>query len=137
MSVYAIDASVVVKFLLKGERVVVKRLASLLRKSRGNKLRLISSTLLPLEVGNALRYSLRDKEKLNIVIFKFFGLPIEFINLSNSQIQEAIGLSFDLGTTVYDTSYHILAKANGAIFLTCDREYFKKAKKLGDIELVG
>lgn len=137
MNTYILDASVVVRYLLSSSEEVAKRLPLLLRGVKDSKFKLYSSFLLSLEVCNSLRFSLADKQKLETVLSKLFKLPIKYLKLTNAQLAEATSLSYDLGTTVYDTSYHILAKAHNAIFLTCDEDYYKKAKNLGDIELIG
>ena len=137
MNTYLLDASVVVRYLLSSSEEVAKRLPLLLRGVKDSKFKLYSSFLLSLEVCNSLRFSLADKQKLETVLSKLFKLPIKYLKLTNAQLAEAASLSYDLGTTVYDTSYHILAKAHNAIFLTCDEDYYKKAKDLGDIELIG
>ena len=136
MNTYLLDASVVVRYLLSSSEEVAKRLPLLLRGVRDSKFKLYSSFLLSLEVCNSLRFSLADKQKLETVLSKLFKLPIKYLKLTNAQLAEAASLSYDLGTTVYDTSYHILAKAHNAIFLTCDEDYYKKAKSLGEIELL-
>ena len=137
MNTYILDASVVVRYLLSSSEEVAKRLPLLLRGVKDSKFKLYSSFLLSLEVCNSLRFSLVDKQKLETVLSKLFKLPIKYLKLTNAQLSEAASLSYDLGTTVYDTSYHILAKAHNAIFLTCDEDYYKKAKDLGDIEFIG
>ena len=137
MNTYILDASVVVRYLLSSSEEVAKRLPLLLRGVKDSKFKLYSSFLLSLEVCNSLRFSLADKQKLETVLSKLFKLPIKYLKLTNAQLAEAASLSYDLGTTVYDTSYHVLAKAHNAIFLTCDGDYYKKAKDLGDIELIG
>lgn len=137
MNTYILDASVVVRYLLSSSEEVAKRLPLLLRGVKDSKFKLYSSFLLSLEVCNSLRFSLVDKQKLETVLSKLFKLPIKYLKLTNAQLSEAASLSYDLGTTVYDTSYHILAKAHNAIFLTCDEDYYKKAKNLGDIEFIG
>jgi len=137
VNTYILDASVVVRYLLSSSEEVAKRLPLLLRGVKDSKFKLYSSFLLSLEVCNSLRFSLADKQKLETVLSKLFKLPIKYLKLTNAQLAEAASLSYDLGTTVYDTSYHVLAKAHNAIFLTCDGDYYKKAKDLGDIELIG
>jgi len=136
VNTYILDASVVVRYLLSSSEEAAKRLPLLLRGVKDSKFKLYSSFLLSLEVCNSLRFSLADKQKLETVLSKLFKLPIKYLKLTNAQLAEATSLSYDLGTTVYDTSYHVLAKAHNAIFLTCDEDYYKKAKSLGDIELL-
>ena len=51
--------------------------------------------------------------------------------------KKALEIAYELGTTVYDASYHVLAIARNAIYITADKKYFDKAKQLGNIELIG
>ena len=136
MKSFVVDASVVLKTILNESDVVVNKFSKILEDARDKKVSLSSSKLLDLEVGNGLRFALKDKNEAVNAFRIFCHLPIKTLVLTDVQKENAISTSIDLGTTVYDTSYHILAKAKNAVFLTCDEEYFKKAKELGDIEFI-
>jgi len=137
VNVVLVDASVVVTALLTENLKVENHFKGLLKKAESENLRLISSKLLNLEVANALRFGINDDEKCLKVWKDFVSLPIKTYILTKGQLGLAIKTSYSYGTTVYDTSYHILAKAQGATFLTCDEDYYDRAKNLGDIELIG
>ena len=137
MKTILIDASLVVTALLQENLKVENRFKSLLKSAQYKNILLISTKFLNLEVANALRFGIKDKEKCLNLINDFAKLPIKTFVLSKNQIYSAVETSYYLGTTVYDTSYHILAKTHGATFLTCDEEYYKKAKDLGDIDFLG
>ncbi|MFH1863901.1 MAG: type II toxin-antitoxin system VapC family toxin [bacterium] len=136
MTKYVIDASVVVKSLLNEDENVKTRFVDLLKKAQNKKIDLISSKLLIIEVSNGFRFGIKDVKECLDVFKDFLTIPITIVSLTNNQLRESIEMSYKLGTTVYDTSYHVLAKANSAIFLTCDKEYYKKAKSSGEIELL-
>ncbi|OGG17310.1 hypothetical protein A3D78_06255 [Candidatus Gottesmanbacteria bacterium RIFCSPHIGHO2_02_FULL_39_14] len=132
-----IDASVILKTLLKEDPNVYKTFETLLKKAIKGEINLLSSKLLAIEVANGLRFSLQDK-KASLNIYKdFLNLPIKTIVLTRVQKEESLRIAYDLGSSVYDSSYHILAKAQRAVFLTGDGVYFKKANILGDIEFLG
>ncbi len=134
MKKYVIDASIVLKSLLSKDSNVAKKFEKLLTEVKEGQAEVISHSLINLEVANGLRFTLKDKE-LALEIFKTFQqLPHRVPNLTKAQHEKILDLSYHHGTTVYDTSYHILAKSHGATFLTSDKEYFKKANKLGSIE---
>ncbi len=133
---YVVDASFVVKSILKSDTTVENRLRDLLQQPKNKKIELISSKLLNIEIANALRFSIKDPKQSVSVFNDFMRLPLKTYILTKSQLKETISKSYELGTTVYDTSYHILAKAFNAKFLTCDEKYYIKAKILGDIELI-
>ena len=132
-----VDASIVVTALLEENLKVENRFKKLLKKAENGSLKLISSKLINLEVANALRFGVDDDEKCLKVWKDFVSLPIKTFVLTKGQLNSAIKYSYLHNTTVYDTSYHILAISKEAVFLTCDVKYFQKAKGLGNIELVG
>jgi len=56
MKVYVLDASVVLTFLLGKNSSVEKNFIKFLNQAKTGRVKLFSSYLLPLEVGNGLRY---------------------------------------------------------------------------------
>lgn len=136
MTRYVVDASVVIKSLLNEDETVKRKFKNLLEEVDNGKAELISSKFLVIEVGNGLRFGVKDSEKCLSVFSDFLKLPIKNKTLSKIQIKQSVKISYELDTKVYDTSYHVLAKAYNAIFLTCDENYYQKAKSLGDIKLL-
>jgi len=67
---------------------------------------------------------------------KFLKLPIEFFGFSEVHYIKILNLSYQFGTSFYDTSYHFLAKLLKGVFLTADKDYFKKARGFGCIKLL-
>ena len=136
MKKYVVDASVVLTGILENQKTVVDEVREYFVQAEGNKLELYSSSFLKMEVCNGLRFNEKDLSKSTKLLSVFFKLPIKFIDFNHALYEESLSTSYKLNATVYDTSYHILAKAHNAVFLTCDEEYYKKAKGLGDIELI-
>jgi predicted nucleic acid-binding protein len=133
---YIIDASVILKVILKENVSVSNKYNKLVEMVKNKKAEFYSVKFLKTEVANGIRFGERDKE-LGLKIYDIFlGLPIKYITLSKQQYKNCLKLSYGLDTTVYDTSYHVLAKVYNGTFLTCDQEYYKKAKILGDIEFL-
>ena len=130
-----VDASVILKFLLHENAEVANKFEGLLTKAQEEKIEILSHPLMILEVANGLRFTLKDQAQARETLKIVLRLPFKILPLTEIQQEKTLEMSFGLGTTVYDTSYHILAKSHGAVFITCDREYFKKAKQLKDIEL--
>lgn len=133
---YLLDASFVAKALLSEDEVVEDRLKGLLNDAQTGKIELISTKLLLLEVANTFRFSIKDIVECQSLFKDFLSLPIKTYALSKNQAHYVLKLSYEIDTTVYDTSYHVLAKAHNATFLTCDEKYYKKGRILGDIELI-
>lgn len=137
MKIYVIDASVVAKALLSEERTVESFFQKILGKALRKEILILSSKFLLIEVANALRFGVKDRDTSTQVLKDFFALPIKTVVPSKSALALALALSYEIRTTVYDTLYHVLAQSYGATFLTCDDGYYRKAKKLGDIDYVG
>lgn len=138
MKKYVLDASSVLRYLLEEEiNLITKRIEKVLKDTQKGKAKLFSSHLLPLEVGNGLRFTLKDEKLAEAAFDIFLKLPVDLLPFSKALLQKILSQSYLLKTTFYDTSYHLLAKTRGATFVTSDREYYKKAKELGDIEFLG
>ncbi|SRR3990172_5139130 len=136
MKRYVVDASVILVGLLESRKSLVESVRDIFSSATAGEIELISSKFLIMEVANGIRFNERDVAKAQKFFKGFLDLHIRLISLSKTSQKESLFLSYKLGTTVYDTSYHVLAKAQSATFLTCDEEYYKKAKGLGDIELL-
>lgn len=136
MKRFILDASVVLTFLSEKRVSIAKEFEKILKDAKDGKARLYSTYLLPLEIGNGLRFSLKDEELACQSFKKILNLPIELIALSSSQLTKILKLSFQFKTSFYDTSYHFLARVLKGTFLTCDSNYFKKAKEFGNIKLL-
>jgi len=65
---------------------------------------------------------------------KFLDLPIEFFVLKPAHFLKILQTAYFLETSFYDASYYFLAKLLKGDFVTSDYDYFKKAKKLGNIK---
>lgn len=135
MKTYVIDASVIVRSYLQKDSVADKRLAKCLREAGRGTTKLYSSTLLDLEVGNALRYNANLKD-LKSFFDRLAKVPITRYCFTVTQVAEITFQAITLKTTVYDTSYHYLANLMSGEFLTCDKEYYQAAKEFGHIELL-
>lgn len=135
MKKYVLDASVILKFLLAEDKQIEKKLARILEQAKAKKIILYSSVLLPLEVGNGLRYTLQDIALAAETYDKFLKLPINYWVFTSVQQAKILALSYTYKVSVYDASYHFLAKILQGVFLTADRKYYQQAKDWGDIQL--
>ena len=136
MKGYVFDASVILTFLLGDNSSLKNNFVKILNQVKKGRVKLYSSYLLPLEVGNGLRYSLEDGKLAAEVLEKFLKLPIEFFVFSEAHYSKILNLSYQFGTSFYDTSYHSLAKLLKSVFLTVDKDYYNKAKEFGNIKLL-
>lgn len=135
MKIYVVDASILLTALLEKSETVSRKVKEIFKAVRAKKTKIYSSNLLPLEMANGLRFTIKDRKLAGETFRKFSALPIIFFNLKIEHLGKVLELAYRQGTSVYDTSYHFLAKMLMGTFLTCDRKYYEKAKGLKSIEL--
>lgn len=135
MEIIVLDASAILNYLLVENDSAVKEIKSIIQKAKTKKIKIYASQLLPLEVGNALKNKL-SLEKTAKVLSQLKVLTINYQSFTSENIEEIVNTSYKFDTTVYDTSYHYLAKIYDGTFVTCDRAYFQKAKSWGNIKLI-
>lgn len=137
MKTVALDASVVLGYLLESNKYAVKKLPTLLRQADKKQIKIISLPLLSIEIANGLRFSLKNPQVAQAILEKFVQLPIKIVDLPMNSMENALQLAYENETTIYDTVYHLLAIARNATLLTCDKQYWRSAKHLNHIELIG
>ena len=135
MSIYIFDASVIVSVILKENKKAIALVKKIEKDVKNGKAKIVVPGFLLLELSNALRFKIKNKDRAGRAFLSFFKIPVSLENFTVEQVKDIQCQAYELGTTVYDTSYHYLAKILDGTFLTCDREYFKKAKKWGNIKL--
>ena len=127
MSERCIDASIIVKLVLKGEpyRVTARRLV---RKSTAAGIELIAPPLFESEVDTVIRkrvvagkLSLKDAHKAYSILDH---APVQIVTHSNlRQRARDIAEQFNL-STVYDATYAALAELRGCEFWTADKVFY-------------
>jgi len=133
---YIIDSSIVLRSLLLPDSRVAKRLKRIDGEVEHGEAKIYAPQLLVTEVANGLRFSETSVDKAQGILRDFFDFELTYFELSNVNILGILNLSYELGTTVYDTTYHYLAMMLEGRFITCDKAYHKAAKHLGNIELL-
>lgn len=136
MNKFILDASFILSTILELRPEAFKRLEEILQQTQQSEAQIYSLHLLPLEVANGLRFEIKNIEQAKIFLEKFYNLPIDYFSLSHTQVKEILTLSYKYKTSIYDSSYHFLALLLDGTFITCDRKYYQKAKKLKHIDLV-
>ncbi|MBI3558988.1 type II toxin-antitoxin system VapC family toxin [Candidatus Gottesmanbacteria bacterium] len=136
MNIYIFDTSLVVAVILKENDRAASFVKKIERNVKNGKAKIVVPGFLLLELSNALRFKIIDKDKAERAFLSFFKIPVSLENFTVGQVKEIQGKAYEMGTTVYDTSYHYLAKMLDGVFITCDRNYFDKAKLWGNIKLV-
>lgn len=132
-----LDASVILNYLFTETKAVEEVVTKMLRQAEKKQIKLLSTSLLPIEVANGLRFKLKDATLAQQTLAGFMALPIKYYTITAPQLLQTMKLAYTLDTTIYDTSYHLLAIAHRATFLTCDHKYYQSANKLGNITFCG
>lgn len=136
MKTYVLDASVAVAVLLNESKETKVLLRKVEREVKAKKAVLCAPDLLCLEVANALRHKLEILAEAQDLYKKFLLIPIVLVPVAQNQIDEVLSWAYSTDAAIYDVLYHYVAKTRGGIFLTSDKNYFEKAKRLGSIEFV-
>lgn len=126
MEVVVVDASILVKWYV----VETFREEALdLRESylKGD-IELVSPTIMPFEVLNAVRYAKReiDEEKLKKVSRSLSLYGVQLYQLQGDYIDLVVRTSLHNNITVYDASYVALAQYLETILYTADEKLIEK-----------
>ena len=127
-----VDASVLLTAIIGDNRKVDGLLRTILHDKTRSASILSFTTM---EFANGVRFSTRDIPLAKQALERFTALALPVIPIVPKDVHAIIELSYRLNTTVYDTAYHYTAIMHDGIFITCDKGYFKKASRLGHIEL--
>lgn len=136
MKKIVLDASVVLAFLLEEDKVVEKRIVKLFDEVKEEKLVVLSSHLLPLEVGNVIKHKIKDQKEAEDLYEQFLTLKIQYEELSPTVLKYSLRHAYDTNTTVYDSSYLQLSMIRKAILWTKDEKFYKNQRNTSEIELL-
>lgn len=129
------DSSVLIKWCVREEEdreQVVKMQQDFI----DDKFKMLVPLLLDWEVNNFLRRSF-DSSTASSKYSNFKMLQLTGVMLTLELSHTAFEIMKKCpGVTFYDASYHALALSKSGIFLTADKKYYDKAKKLGHIMLL-
>ncbi|MEK7587649.1 MAG: type II toxin-antitoxin system VapC family toxin [Patescibacteria group bacterium] len=127
-----IDASVLLMEIIGKSEQIEKKLRHILHDTAS------AAYILPFtlaEFANGIRFSTRDIPVAKQALDRFTALALPVMPIVPGDMRAIVELSYRLNTTVYDTAYHYWALMHEGMFITCDKDYFKKASSLGHIEL--
>lgn len=130
------DASVILKWVLeKGEGKEVVKALELQSAFIVEDLDLQVPTLWQYEVGNVL--GLKQPELAGELMKALLDFELPEVPLTPDYCQAVLRLMCEIkGVTFYDSCYHALALQIRGVYVTADREYFKKARRKGHISLL-
>ena len=131
MNLAVVDASVILKWVFEQDEDELERARAIQRAAVQGKLRLLVPALWRFEVGNTLVRKVADQAETWLALCQASGL--EEVPVTEEVQGRTVVLCRRHGVTFYDASYHALALAYQAIFVTADRQYVAKAKASGSV----
>lgn len=130
---YIIDTSTLLEGICGNPQGLISFI-KLSEKVKHGKAKWYSTSLLFFELNNAIRYKF-DQLTCKYLFEHFYKLGIKTIYPTKNELILARELAFETNTSCYDASFHILAFTRDMIFLTMDKNYYKKAKSRGHISV--
>lgn len=126
---YVLDASVAAKWFVRQGEADRELALSIRDRHTSGLCRLILPEFALLEIGNAIRYSLRAKEEDGAAALDLLrDLNIEIHALSWDLLRKANAISWAYKIAMYDAAYVALAELLGFPLLTADEGLLKKLK---------
>ena len=126
--ILVLDASVAVKWF-NPEPLREKALE--IRKSfvEGN-IQLEAPSLLPYELGNALRYNPKfGIEEVEVSVRAMDDLQMTLHEFRGALADDAVETAYRLGITLYDAAYVALASLRGGVLYSADDELVRRASR--------
>ena len=127
---YTVDASVIARWLIRGERWE-EEAESLMEDYMEGRVELYAPSLILYECLNALWKSLRigvmEREEALQISRELPKFLPETLNLTAQDAERIMELSIRLGLTCYDCSYIAVSMKTGTPLITADEELYRKA----------
>lgn len=134
MTPLTVDASVAVKWFLATDEADGERAIAVLLAAREGKASFLQPAHWRAEVAAVL--ARREPTLAMDCVADLLHLPGVAVLDSDSILLAAAQMAVDLGEHVFDTLYHAAAIESGALLVTADERYFKRARRLGSIRLL-
>jgi hypothetical protein len=136
MFAYVLPATFVLQALSKQKADLTHKLIELVENNQKQVIKLYTLPLFYTQLTNGLNFSYFSLSRAQELLSQCLNLPVEIHSLQPRDYQKILELAHHQKTSIYDTSYHYLAKILSATLLTCDKKYFRKAQNFGNIELI-
>jgi len=130
------DASVILKWVLeRDEGKDLPKALDLQRAFLSETIDIQVPTLWRYEVGNVL--GLKQPEFAHELMKALLGYELPEVHLTVDDCQSGIHLMRKIkGVTFYDSCYHVVARQANGVYVTADRDYVKRAGRLGHVCLL-
>jgi predicted nucleic acid-binding protein len=107
------------------DKVYGKSCADAIRRIQSRKIEASASTLVPIEVANAMRKYGLAKEAAN-EIHAIFALGMEILPVEGTDVQESVGIYRDAGISPYDCLHAAIMRRYGIKeVLSADKDFEK------------
>jgi len=134
-NIYVIDSSVAIKWLTN-EEPFKEEAVKVFDDYFNEKIELVVPDIFWWELGNYFGRKL-DSKTAYISIQTIKKNRMRTYMLSNDMFMKSLRImTKDAGISFYDASYHALAIQIGGTFLTSDKKYYQKKRRLGSIQLL-
>lgn len=134
MEIIVIDASVILKFVLRDDEDRREKALKILYGWLEGKYNIILPSLWLFEVGNIL--SKREPTHAGEILKRLLEYEYTEARITESLINIVLKLVREKGVTFYDAVYHAIAIQEKGRFVTADKDYFERAKDRGHIQLL-
>jgi len=125
-----VDASVALKWYVQRGEADVKKAFQLLESYGRGQCVLRAPELLLLEVANALTLGQRLKlDDISEALAHLRGLDLDLRSLQWTTLQSALEIASASDATVYDAYYLAVALESGAVLVTADKKFLRKARR--------
>lgn len=130
------DASVLLKWVLPpASEPGAVRAQALLHEWRAGAIDMVAPSLWRYETASVL--ARKAPGRASELMGALLDLDLRTVEADRDLLGEAIGVVERVGgVTLYDAAYHALALRLGGAFVTADEIYFRRARRLGGIELL-
>lgn len=129
-----LDSSVIAKPFLKEPDF--SKVKEIFKMHVSKKSTILVSALLLFELGNIFTFKLNGKAAIT-ALEGVRELGLSAIDLTLGEQRQALAIAHKYpAVSFYDASYHVLAKAFDAKFITADERYYEQVKGEGDVVLL-
>ncbi|MBI5888548.1 MAG: type II toxin-antitoxin system VapC family toxin [Deltaproteobacteria bacterium] len=123
------DASVILKWVLRGDEPEREKALSILSGWLDGDYEIVLPSLWFFEAGNII--ARREPELAYAILKRLLDFEFPEAELGRPLVKLILEIVRDCHVTFYDAAYHATAIRAKGTFVTADREYFKRAKAKG------
>lgn len=128
------DASIILKWVLRGGEDEKDGALSVLHGWLERKHEIMLPSLWLFEVGNII--GRKEPELAPDIMKRLVAYEFAEIKITGALVDAILKITREKKVTFYDASYHTTAISQKGVFITADRDYYNKTKDMGGIRLL-